>query len=228
MKILVRLLSFLTFFFLISSVQAQLINLGVKAGLGVSSFIGKVDRDEVPWIESHNVASGYGAFGGYWEIKPSKKIGFYGELTLARSGGGRRFTLTNQEVVVNEKFTSLQVPVMLKIKTSKVMFVGLGAQFNYLLGSRYLYRVDGSIVASYEHVQKERNINFNYGPAVMIGAEHERWTFSGMFYLGVSPIVKSDKVQDLKLRYYNVSFGVTYRLFSSSNETIQFYNHQNF
>jgi hypothetical protein len=221
-------LSFLTFFLSIYSAQAQLFNLGLKAGLGVSSFIGKVDQSEVPWVESHNIASGYYAFGPYLEIKPSKKIGICGELLFAHSGGGRRYTLTTGEVIENENFNSLQIPAYLKIKTSNVMFIGLGAQFNYLLSSRYLYRENGSILVGYENVKKERNANFTYGPALTVGAEHEKWTFSGLFYLGISPVVQKDQTEYVNLRNYSLSFCVSYRLFSSNNETIQFYNHQNF
>ncbi|MFN8415234.1 MAG: outer membrane beta-barrel protein [Cytophagaceae bacterium] len=228
MRPIVRFLSFLTLFFIISSTQAQLLNLGLKAGIGVSSFMGKVDQKEVPWVEHHNIASGYYAFGGFFEIKPSKKFGIYTELLLAHSGGGRRYTLTTEEVIENENFNSLQIPAMLKFKTSKVMFLGIGAQFNYLLSSSYLYRVNGSIIAEYEKIKKERNVNFTYGPAFMVGAEHDKWTFGGMLYLGISPVVKNDDTKDINLRNYNASFCVTYRLFTSNNETIQFYNHQNF
>ncbi|MCU0416882.1 MAG: outer membrane beta-barrel protein [Cytophagaceae bacterium] len=224
----IRLLS-LPFTLIFSTLTfGQVLNLGIKGGLGVSSNIGKIEESEVKWNEYQNIASGYYCVGAYGEFSTSKKWRFHFELLYGHSGAGKRFTTDTSEVIQNDNFNAFQIPAMFAFQVNEHLFWGLGAQFNFLLSSSSLYRLNGSVLADYEKIKSERHNSLTYGPVFMVGAKVDKWQFGGNFHVGINSPMSENVTAEVGIKNFTASVFTTYRLFTSDKETIQFYNHQNY
>jgi opacity protein-like surface antigen len=116
------------------SAQAQLLKLGIKAGLNYANETGSSIKTTKISDYSQEASTGYHA-GLVAQIGLSKGISFQPEL-LYTSQGSKYESLVSSVADINNELGYISIPAILKIDLSKTFSLELGPQASFLLSSK--------------------------------------------------------------------------------------------
>jgi len=119
-----------------AAVNAQLLKLGVKAGVNFASQTG--DAFDLPGINKDGITSYH--VGALAEIKLLEKFAIQPELLYSTQGATYKFADAQEDF--KNKLAYLSVPVMAKIYMTKSLSLEVGPQASFLLSQKNDVRFD--------------------------------------------------------------------------------------
>lgn len=207
MKKNIFLLNILLFVFLFA--DAQIVNLGIKAGTNNSKIIG-TDAYEIV-SETSVPISGIFSFhaGVFAVIKINDKFAIQPEVLYSEQGFKytQFVTVNNEQVEYNldVNMDYINIPIMVKYYPFEQFFLDFGPQIGFLINADQESLSGTSVIKSdVKKAYDDTDTGFNFG----LGYEGDKYTIYGRYTLGLKDI---HKTADADNKNSVIQFGVGYK-----------------
>ena len=195
--------------FVFSFAEAQIVNVGIKAGPNNSKIIGTDAYELVS--ESSVPISGIFSFhaGLFAVVKINDKFAIQPEVLYSEQGFvyKKNYTFNDEtkEKKLDVKMDYINIPIMVKYYPFEQFFLDFGPQIGFLIDVEQESLSGTSVVKSdVKHEYEDTDTGFNFG----LGYEGDKFTIYGRYTLGLKDI---HKTIDADNKNSVIQFGVGYK-----------------